>query len=191
MKKVRLILVVLSAIYVVLTILLLFNDEALFNNFNLLSLIDYLQGWMVVSLVLLTAVIVVGTLYIRSLKSRYNKLENEHNQVKGRVFEIEEERKAEMARQKEEEEETERKLEAFNMSLKDRDRRDSAKPGPRPDEEGPEIIEPDAAEPGPVGPDSTGPRRGEIDLGRLEDEPRDSPRTLPPGRPSSEGDKPA
>lgn len=181
MKKVRTVLVVLSAIYVVLTIIFLLNDDSLFNNFNLLSLIDYLQAWIVVGLVLLTAVIVVGTLYIRSLKKRYDKLEKEHNLVKSRVYEIEEERKAEIARQKEEEEETERKLKAFNVSLKNRNSPSSANSHAQPDVEGPEVDGPE--------------RRDEIDLGRLDEEPRNSPRPLPPARnlgdSSPDNDKPA
>ena len=165
MKKVRTILVVLSAIYIALTIIFLLNDESLFNTFNLLTLIDYLQAWMVVGLVLLAATIIVGTLYIRSLKSRYNKLEKEHDKVKGRVFEIEEERKAELARQKAEEEETERKLEAFNSSLKGRDRRNVPSVDVDPEE------------------DRSAPGRGEIDLGRLDGDSGDTPRPLPPRRP--------
>ena len=122
MKKFRTALIVLSAIYIVLTIVFLLNNESMFNNFNLLKLIDYLQAWIIVGLVLLAGVIIVGSLYIRSLNSRYNKLEKEHNTVKGRVYDIEQERKAEIEQRRAEEEETEQKLEAFNRSIKDRDR---------------------------------------------------------------------
>lgn len=122
MKKLRTALIVLSAIYIVLTIIFLLNNESLLNRFNLLNLIDYLQAWIIAGLVLLAAVIIVGSLYIRSLNSRYTKLEKEHNTVKGRVYEIEQERKAEIERQRAEEEETEQKLEAFNRSIRDKDR---------------------------------------------------------------------
>lgn len=122
MKKLRTILVVLSAIYIVLTIILLLNSESLFNSFNLLKLIDYLQAWIVVSLVLLAGVIIAGSLYIRSLNSRYKKLEGEYNKVKARVYDIEQERKTEIERRRAEEDETEQKLEAFNRSIKDKDR---------------------------------------------------------------------
>lgn len=121
MKKLRTALIVLSAIYIVLTIIFLLNNESLLNRFNLLNLIDYLQAWIIAGLVLLAAVIIVGSLYIRSLNSRYTKLEKEHNTVKGRVYEIEQERKAEIERQRAEEEETEQKLEAFNRSIRDKD----------------------------------------------------------------------
>lgn len=156
MKKVRIVLVALSALYVLLTIIFLLNDESLFNNFNLLKLIDYLQAWILVGLVLLTAVIIAGSLYIRGLKSRYNKLEKEHNSVKGRVFEIEEERKAEIARQKAEEEETERKLEAFNSSLKGKGRNEREQSGTT---VVPGHVKPEQAEPGHEGPgrDRPGP----------------------------------
>lgn len=164
MKKIRTVLVALSGLYVLLTIIFLLNDESLFNNFNLLKLIDYLQAWILVGLVLLTAVIIAGSLYIRGLKGRYNKLEKEHNSVKGRVFEIEEERKAEIARQKAEEEETERKLEAFNSSLKGKDRNEREKSGATilPGHVKPEQIGSDHERPGTEGtdrnrPDNQGP----------------------------------
>lgn len=120
MKKVRLVLIALSALYVVLTIIFMLNDDSLFNNFNLLKLIDYLQAWIVVGLILLVAVIIVGSLYIRSIQNRYKKLEKEHNTVKSRVYEIEEERNTEKVRQQSDEEETERKLQAFNASIIDK-----------------------------------------------------------------------
>lgn len=108
----------LSALYIVLTVIFLLNDESLLNRFNLLKLIDYLQIWIVVGLVLLAAVMIVGSLYIRSLNSRYKKLEKEYTEVKARLYDIEEERKAEIAQRRAEEEETEQKLQAFNTSLK-------------------------------------------------------------------------
>lgn len=120
MKKVRLVLIALSALYVVLTIIFMLNDDSLFNNFNLLKLIDYLQAWIVVGLILLVAVIIIGSLYIRSIQNRYKKLEKEHNTVKSRVYEIEEERNTEKVRQQSDEEETERKLQAFNASIIDK-----------------------------------------------------------------------
>lgn len=122
MKKLRTVLIVLSAIYIVLTIIFLLNSESLFNRFNLLKLIDYLQAWIVVSLVLLAGVIIAGSLYIRSLNSRYKKLETEYNKVKARVYDIEQERKTEIEQRRAEEEATEQKLEAFNRSIKDKDR---------------------------------------------------------------------
>lgn len=122
MKKFRTVLVVLSAIYVVLTIIFLFNEESLFNNFNLLRLIDYLQAWIIVGLVLLIGVIVAGSLYIKTLQRRNKKVEEEHKAVKARLFDIEEERKAEISRRQAEEEETERKLGAFNQSLKSKNK---------------------------------------------------------------------
>ena len=118
--------VALSALYVLLTIIFLLNDESLFNSFNLLKLIDYLQAWIIVGLVLLIGVIIAGTLYIQQLKKQHRQLEKDYNAVKARLYDIEEERKSEIVRQQTEEEETERKLEAFNQSLKDRSQ-------PRPD----------------------------------------------------------
>lgn len=122
MKKFRTVLVVLSAIYIVLTIIFLLNDEALYNRFNLLNLISYLQGWIIVGLVLLASIIIVGSLYINELKKRYKRLEAEHKGVKAKVFDIEEERKNEISRRQAEEEETERKLGAFNESLKKKEK---------------------------------------------------------------------
>lgn len=122
MKRFRTVLVVLSALYVLVTIIFLFNEEALFNNFNLLRLIDYLQAWIMVGLLLLVSVIVVGSLYINALQQRYKKLETEYKGVKARLFDIEEERKAEITRSKAEEAETERKLSAFNQSLKNKNK---------------------------------------------------------------------
>jgi Na+-transporting NADH:ubiquinone oxidoreductase subunit NqrC len=122
MKKLRTVLIVLSAIYIVLTIIFLLNSDSLFNSFNLLKLIDYLQAWIVVSLLLLTGVIIAGSLYIRNLNSRYKKLDTEYNKVKARVYDIEQERKAEIAQRRVEEEATEQKLGAFNKSLKEKDR---------------------------------------------------------------------
>lgn len=143
MKKVRTVLVVLSALYVVLSVIFLLNFDSIFSDFNVLKKINYLQAWIVAAIVLLTALIIAGGLYIRSLKSRYRKLEKEHNTVKGRVYEIEEERKAEIARQQAEEEDTERKLEAFNSSLKGRNREER-------DRGGAKIL------PGHVSPSETG-----------------------------------
>lgn len=130
MKKLRIVLIVLSAIYVVLTIAFMLNDESLFNRFNLLNLINYLQVWIIVGLVLLIGVIMSGTLYIRSLIARNKKLEKEFNAVKARLYDIEEERKTGIARSKAEEEETEQKLEAFNQSLKNQDKSNKENPGP-------------------------------------------------------------
>lgn len=122
MKKFRTVLIVLSALYVLTTLIFLFNEEALFNNFNLLRLIDYLQAWIIVGLLLLIGVVVAGSLYINALQRRNKKLEAEHKEMKARVFDIEEERKAEISRQQTEEEETERKLGAFNQSLKNKNK---------------------------------------------------------------------
>lgn len=168
MKKIRIALIALSALYVVLTIIFMLNDESLFNNFNLLKLIDYLQAWIVVGLILLVAVIIAGSLYIRSIQNRYKKLEKEHNTVKSRVYEIEEERNAEKIRQQSEEEETERKLEAFNASIIDK-RKDKTNPSEtitpadeepinqRPEQERPvwppERRNPDSDAPDPDGDD--------------------------------------
>lgn len=122
MKRFRTVLIVLSGLYVLTTLIFIFNEEALFNNFNLLKLIDYLQAWIIVGLLLLIGVIIVGSLYINALKQRYKKLEAEHKSVKARLFDIEEERKTEITRSKVEEEETERKLGAFNQSLKNKNK---------------------------------------------------------------------
>lgn len=122
MKKLRTALLVLSALYIVLTVIFLLNDESLLNRFNLIKLIDYLQIWIVVGLVLLAGVMIVGSLYIRSLNSRYKKLEKEHTEVKARLYDIEEERRAEIAQRQAEEEETEQKLQAFNSSLQAREK---------------------------------------------------------------------
>ena len=146
MKKVRLVMVALSALYVLLTIIFLLNDESLFNSFNLLKLIDYLQAWIIVGLVLLIGVIIAGTLYIQQLKKHQRQLEKDYNGVKARLYDIEEERKTEVVRQKTEEEETERKLEAFNQSLKDRSQ-------PRPD------TDTSAKEPGDIRRDDRGGER--------------------------------
>lgn len=126
MKKLRMVLVVLSALYVLVTIIFLLKDEWLFNQFPILNLIGYLQAWIVVGLILLTGVIVAGTLYIQQLRKQHRHLEKDYNAVKARLYDIEENRKAEVVRQKTEEEETERKLDAFNQSLKERNQ-------PRPD----------------------------------------------------------
>lgn len=163
MKKVRTVIVVLSTIYVVLTIIFLLNFDSLFSDFNILKKINYLQGWIVASVVLLSALIIAGGLYMRSLKSRYKKLEKEHDTVKGRVYEIEEERKAEIARQKAEEEETERKLEAFNSSLKGRNRDGRGQSGStidpghlNPEEGRTDTDKPYHGRPAQPGPDSEG-----------------------------------
>lgn len=122
MKKFRTVLIVLSALYVLTTLIFLFNEESLFNNFNLLRLIDYLQAWILVGLLLLVGVIIVGSPYINALQRRYKKLEAERKEVKARLFDIEEERKTEINRRQAEEEETERKLGAFNQSLKNKNK---------------------------------------------------------------------
>ena len=121
MKKIRTTLIVISIIYVVLTIFFLLNDETLFNTFNLIKLIDYLQLWILVGLVLLVGVIIAGSLYIGSLKRQNKKLEGDYNAIKARLYDIEEERKLEIEHRRREEEETEQKLDAFNKSLRNKD----------------------------------------------------------------------
>ena len=121
MKKIRTTLIVISIIYVVLTIFFLLNDETLFNTFNLIKLIDYLQLWILVGLVLLVGVIIAGSLYIGSLNRQNKKLEGDYNAIKARLYDIEEERKLEIENRRREEEETEQKLDAFNRSLRNKD----------------------------------------------------------------------
>jgi hypothetical protein len=110
MKNIRTILVVAGLLYTIVTIILMMNEEGLYNNLNLLSLLDYFKYWMVIGLVLIVGLIVAGTLYIRSLQQRLRKLEHEHAAVKAHVYDIEQ------ARVKEDEE-AGRRIQAFRQSI--------------------------------------------------------------------------
>lgn len=110
MKNIRIILVVAGILYTLITILLMINEEALYNNLNLLSLLDYFKYWMVLGLILLVGLIVVGSLYIRHLQSQYRQLEHEHAAVKARLYDIEQSKQVE-------DEEAGRRIEAFRQSL--------------------------------------------------------------------------
>ena len=110
MKNIRTILVVTGALYTVVSIILLLNEEALYNNLNLLSLMDYFKFWLVLGLILLVGLMVVGSLHIRNLQSRYHRLEQDHAGVKARLYDIEEAKRTE-------DEEAGRRIEAFRDSL--------------------------------------------------------------------------
>lgn len=110
MKNVRLILLALSLVYVVVTLLLMVNEDSLYNNLNLLNLMDYFKWWMTLGLILLVGLMVVGTLYIRSLKKHNRHLEKEYTEIKARLYDIEQARLAEDA-------EAGRRIEAFRSSL--------------------------------------------------------------------------
>ena len=110
MKSARNILAVAGLVYTLLTIILMMQEEALYNNLNLLNLLTYFKYWMVVGLIILVGLIVTGSLYIRSLQKQYHQLEVEHAGVKAHVYDIEN------ARRKEDEE-AGRRIEAFRSSL--------------------------------------------------------------------------
>lgn len=110
MKKIRTLLVILSLLYTLITILLLVYEDALYNNLNLLDMMEYSKMWMVLGLVLLLGLIVFGSLYIRSLQNQYKLLDGEHRAVKARLYDIEASRKAE-------DEEAGRRINAFRQSL--------------------------------------------------------------------------
>ncbi len=110
MKNIRTILIIAGVLYTVLTIILLMNEEALYNNMNLLRLIDYFKYWMVVGLLLLIGLMIVGTLYIRGLQKQYKQLDQEHAALKARLYDIEQSKTLE-------DEEAGRRIEAFRDSL--------------------------------------------------------------------------
>lgn len=121
MKNIRTVLVVAGVLYTLITIILMMNEEGLYNNLNLLSLLDYFKYWMVIGLLLIIGLIVVGTLYIRSLQQRLKHLDQEHAAVKAHIYDIEQSRLKEDA-------EAGKRIQAFRQSL---DR------GGRPDENRP------------------------------------------------------
>ena len=110
MKNIRIILVVAGVLYTIFTILLMINEEALYNNLNLLSLLDYFKYWMVLGLILLVGLMVAGSLYIRYLQTQYRKLDHEHAAVKAQLYDIEQSKRVE-------DEEAGRRIEAFRQSL--------------------------------------------------------------------------
>lgn len=128
MKNIRTILVVAGLLYTVITIIMMVNEESLYNNLNLLSLLDYFKYWMILGLLLLVGLIVFGTLHIRSLQQRYAKLDQEHAAVKAHLYDIEQ-------RKMKEDEEAGRRIQAFRQSLDK---------GSRPDAGRPDMGRPDA-----------------------------------------------
>ena len=101
---------VAGLVYTLITIILMMQEEALYNNLNLLNLLTYFKYWMVLGLIILVGLIVTGSLYIRSLQKQYHQLEVEHAGVKAHIYDIEN------ARRKEDEE-AGRRIEAFRGSL--------------------------------------------------------------------------
>ena len=110
MKKIFTVLAVVGLLYTLVTIILMINEEGLYNNLNLLSLLDYFKYWMVLGLLLLVGLIVVGSLYIRSLHGQHRSLDQEHAAVKARLYDIEQSKQVE-------DEEAGRRIEAFRQSL--------------------------------------------------------------------------
>lgn len=104
------ILVAAGILYTIITIALMMNEDALYNNTNLTKLLDYFKYWMILGLVLLVGIMVAGSLKIRNLNKQYSKLEKEHAAVKAHLYDVEQAKKAE-------DEEAGRRIEAFRNSL--------------------------------------------------------------------------
>lgn len=110
MKNFRIILVVAALLYVVITIVLMMSEDALYSNANWLDLLNYFEYWMVVGLVLLVGLVVADSLKIQNLKKANRKLEQEHAAIKAYLYDVEQTRKAE-------DEEAGKRIEAFRNSL--------------------------------------------------------------------------
>ena len=110
MKTVRTTLVVAGLLYTLITIILMMYEESLYNNLNLLNLLDYFKYWMVLGLILLVGLIVVGTLHIRNLQKQNRLLEQDHAATKARLYDIEQARIRE-------DEEAGKRIQAFRQSL--------------------------------------------------------------------------
>jgi hypothetical protein len=110
MKNARFILLIAGLLYTVVTIILMMQEEALYNNLNLLNLLDYFKYWMVLGLIILVGLMVTGTLYTRSLEKQNQRLQQEHAATKATLYDIEQKRL-------EEDEQAGRRIEAFRQSL--------------------------------------------------------------------------
>jgi hypothetical protein len=110
MKNLRTLLVVASLVYIIASILLLLNEEAVLNSMNLLKVMDYFKYWVILSVVLLAGLILVGSIYLNQLKRSVGKLDKEHTATKARIYDMEEARRREEA-------ENEQRIEAFQQSL--------------------------------------------------------------------------
>ncbi|EMR00978.1 hypothetical protein ADICEAN_03906 [Cesiribacter andamanensis AMV16] len=99
------------------------NEESLYNNLNLLNLMDYFKMWMTLGIILMSGLLLVYMLSIRSLQGSLRRLEGEHTATKARMYDMEESRKAE-------DEQAGRRIEAFRSSLEKGGRTDSSTPPP-------------------------------------------------------------
>jgi hypothetical protein len=110
MKTARTVLLALSLVYVVVTVILLMNEENLYNSMNLIKLMDYFKMWMILGVILLAGVLLADSLYIRSIKGALHRIEGENMATKARIYDIENARKTE-------DEQAGRRIEAFRQSL--------------------------------------------------------------------------
>ena len=110
MKNIRTILVVAGLLYTIITIILMMNEDALYNEINWIDLMSYYKYWMILGLVLLVSIIIVGSLKIRQQQKQYSQLEQEHAAVKAHLYDVEQKRIAE-------DEEAGKRIEAFRNSL--------------------------------------------------------------------------
>lgn len=110
MKNARFILLIAGLLYTVVTIILMMQEESLYNNLNLLNLLDYFKYWMMLGLIILVGLIVTGTLYTRSLEKQNRHLLQEHAGTKAKLYDMEQKRM-------EEDELAGRRIESFRQSL--------------------------------------------------------------------------
>lgn len=112
----------LSLLYVVVTVILMMNEDSLYNNLNLLKMMDYFKLWMTLGLILLVGLMVVGSLYIHNLQKHNRRLEKEYTEIKAKLYDIEQSRINE-------DEEAGRRIESFRQSLDKNNRPEDGDPG--------------------------------------------------------------
>ncbi len=107
MKNIKLIFYVLYGLMVLGTLYIAFDLEGLFSRYGRLTFIDFLQGWIIATIVFMIAVVVVEQWQAANFRSQIKKLEKEKEQLKSKLYDLEAEFK-----------ENETKINQFQSSLK-------------------------------------------------------------------------
>lgn len=107
MKNIKLIFYVLYGLMVLGTLYIAFDLDNLFARYGRLTFIDFLQGWIIATVIFMLAVVAVEQWHAGTLRNQIKKLEKEKEQLKSKLYDLESEFK-----------ENETKINKFQSSLK-------------------------------------------------------------------------
>ena len=111
MKKIKLILYILIAIYLAITVLLVINQDMVLDRFNIgiIQTINYLTTWLAFGMVLFLLEVIVENIHITRLKRKLSRIEKDNLNLKAKLFDQEEEKK-----------EFDRNIQSFEDSIQER-----------------------------------------------------------------------